>query len=455
MQHLQVASDILFGKRKAGVTVTAVDAGSLGDELDLVPGDQILSINGKKLRDFIDFKFYAGAEESLTLEVEKASGETWELHVERSESEPWGLDFEHFKPKQCGNDCLFCFCKQNPDGARASLFFQDEDARLSFLYGNYTTMTTITRSEMERIVEQRLTPQYVSVHATDYEVRARLLGIKRHDDLLEKIRYFTENGIEIHAQIVLCPGINDGKQLEKTVLDLAAMNPGVVSAAIVPLGMTAHHQSRELLTPVTDDWSREIVQQVEPWQKQFKTRLGTSFAFLGDEFYIRAGLPIPPQSHYGDYPQIEDGVGMVRSFFNEMDRALKKPHRAKSPGLRVSLATGSLFAQALHDAAAKMGEALDMQVEVAAVENRFFGKEVTVAGLLCGIDFLAARERFEGDLLVIPSVSLSGDRPWFLDSMYFDDFKTRIRMPVIEGGKTPAELLDKLAAYRPAKSSDT
>lgn len=455
MQHLQVASDILFGKRKSGVTVTAVDAGSLGDELGLAPGDQILSVDGKKLRDFIDFKFYAGAEESLTLEVEKANGETWELHVERSESEPWGLDFEHFKPKQCGNDCLFCFCKQNPEGARASLFFQDEDARLSFLYGNYTTMTTITRSEMERIVEQRLTPQYVSVHATDYEVRARLLGIKQHDDLLEKIRYFTENGIEIHAQIVLCPGINDGTQLEKTVFDLARMSPGVQSAAIVPLGMTAHHQSKELLAPVTDAWAREIVEFVEPWQKEFKRKLGTSFAFLGDEFYIRAGLPVPPQSHYGDYPQIEDGVGMVRSFFNEMNRALKKPRRAKCPGLRISLATGSLFAQALRDATAKMGEALDMQVEVAAVENRFFGKEVTVAGLLCGIDFLAARDRFEGDLLVIPSVCLSGERPWFLDSMYFDDFKTRIRMPVIEGGKTPAELLDKLAAYRPAKSSDT
>lgn len=447
MQHLQVASDILFGRRQSGVTITAVDEGSLGAELGLAPGDRIISVNGKKLRDFIDFKFYAGSEESLTLDVEKASGETWELHVERNESEPWGLDFEHFKPKQCGNDCIFCFCKQNPEGARASLFFQDEDARLSFLYGNYTTMTTITQSEMERIVEQRLTPQYVSVHATDYEVRARLLGIKRHDDLMGKIRYFTENGIEIHGQIVLCPAINDGQHLEKTVFDLAAMNPGVVSAAIVPLGMTAHHQSRELLTPAGDQWCREVVQQVEPWQKEFKKQLGTSFAFLGDEFYIRAGLPIPPRSHYGDYPQIEDGVGMVRSFFDDLDRALRKRWIVKEPELKVCLATGTLFSRPLSEAAARIGKALGMDVRATGVENRYFGSEVTVAGLLSGVDFLAARERFEAGLLVIPSVCLSGDQPWFLDSVCFDEFKKQIGMPVIEGGKSPQELLSRLAAY--------
>lgn len=452
MQHLQVASDILFGKRRPGVTITAVDAGSLGAELGLAPGDQILSVNGKKLRDFIDFTFYASSEEPLTLEVQKASGETWELHLEREESEPWGLDFEHFKPKQCGNDCIFCFCKQNPEGARASLFFQDEDARLSFLYGNYTTMTTITRQEMERIVEQRLTPQYVSVHATDYEVRARLLGITRHDDLLGKLRYFVENGIDIHAQIVLCPGINDGKHLEKTVFDLAAMSLGIVSAAIVPLGMTAHHQSRELLTPVTDEWAREIVELVEPWQKQFKKKLGTSFAFLGDEFYIRAGLPIPPQSHYGDYPQIEDGVGMVRAFCSEMERALKKRWRAQSPELRVCLATGTLFAHPLGEAAGEIGKALSMDVRAKAVENRYLGRDVTVAGLLSGIDFLEARDQFDADLLVIPAVCLSGERPWFLDSIYFDDFKEQIGMPVIEGGKSPVELLRKLAAYAPANA---
>ena len=224
--------------------------------MELEPGDTILSVNGRELKDFIDFRFYAGSEDEITLDILRQDGETWQLEVEKAEDEDWGLDFEHFKPRQCANDCIFCFCKQNPPGSRESLWFRDEDVRLSFLYGNYTTMTSMSRQEMERIVEQRLSPQYVSVHATDLAVRARLLGNDKRDDVLARIKYFTENGIQIHAQVVLCPGINDGDVLRKTVYDLAGFHPGLVSTTIVPLGITDHHTEKDKLTLVSDDSCR-------------------------------------------------------------------------------------------------------------------------------------------------------------------------------------------------------
>src|SRR5437588_2076659 len=227
--------------RRRGVVITDVAPASLSAELELEPGDRIIKVNGRLVRDYLDFRFQTGGETELILEIRKQDGEDWELQVERDESENFGLTFEQIVPRQCANECIFCFCKGNPDDARPSLFVRDEDVRLSFLYGNYTTLTSITEDEMRRVIEQRLSPQYVSVHATDLDVRAYLLGVdKKRADITTKMQRLMDAGIEIHAKVVLCPEINDGEILRRTIYDLANFHPRVRSVAIVPLGLTRY-----------------------------------------------------------------------------------------------------------------------------------------------------------------------------------------------------------------------
>src|SRR6202171_6033974 len=321
--------------RRRGVEIAEVTAGSLGAELELEPGDRIMRVNGRSGRDYLDFRFQAAGETDLVIDIRKRSGEDWELNIERDEAEAFGLSFEQIVPRQCANECIFCFCKGNPETARPSLFVRDEDVRLSFLYGNYTTLTSITDDEMRRVIEQRLSPQYVSVHATDLDVRAYLLGVdKPRADIRSKMRQMLDAGIEIHAQVVLCPEINDGEILRRTIYDLAELHPRVRSVAIVPLGLT-RYLNDERLTAVTSEFCRRTISEISLIQDDLRARRGTTFAFLGDEIYLRAGGGVPSRKHYGDYPQIEDGIGMVRSFANEFEalmrrltsKPLRKPER--------------------------------------------------------------------------------------------------------------------------------
>src|SRR5437870_6379258 len=261
--------------RRRGVEISEVAVGSLGAELELEPGDRIMRINGRVVRDYLDFRFQTGGESEFVIDVRKHDGEDWELNVERDEAEDFGLSFEQIVPRQCANECIFCFCKGNPETARPSLFVRDEDVRLSFLYGNYTTLTSITEEEMRRVVEQRLTPQYVSVHATDLEVRAYLLGIDTaRADVSGKMMRILDAGIEIHAQVVLCPKINDGEILRRTIDDLAAYYPRVSSVAIVPLGLTRYNTDARL-TPVTSEFCRQTIAEVSLIQRVMNARLGT------------------------------------------------------------------------------------------------------------------------------------------------------------------------------------
>src|SRR5256714_8372097 len=310
--------------RRRGITITEVAPDSIGAELDLAAGDRVMRINGRSVRDYLDFRYQTAGETEIIVDIRKATGEEWELNIERDEAEDLGLSFEQIVPRQCANECLFCFCKGNPETARPSLFVRDEDVRLSFLYGNYTTLTSITEDEMRRVIEQRLTPQYVSVHATDLDVRSYLLGVdKKRADISEKMQQLMDAGIDIHAQVVLCPKINDGEVLRQTINDLAALHPRVTSVAIVPLGLTRYLNDPRL-TPVTPEFCRETIRQVSAMQRDLRARLGTTFAFLGDEIYLKAGRAIPSRKHYGDYPQIEDGIGMVRSFANEFQSFMRR-----------------------------------------------------------------------------------------------------------------------------------
>jgi putative radical SAM enzyme (TIGR03279 family) len=433
--------------KEKGVVVTGVDPFALGDEAGIETGDRIMRINGRDLRDFLDFQFYAGSEDRLRLDIVKRSGESVALEVEVGEGEIWGLDFEYFSPRQCANDCLFCFCNQNPKGSRESLFFKDEDTRLSFLHGNYTTMSSISKAELDRIVEQRLSPQYVSVHATDPEVRRHLLGRKRPDDVLGKMRYLAEHGIDLHAQIVLCPTINDGQVLRRTVNDLAELYPRLRSVAVVPVVFTRLHNYRDKLTAVTDVFSRSLIKEVRPWQREFRRRLGTNLVFLADEFYLRAGLALPGRAHYGDYPQIEDGVGMVRRFIVDAEKTLRRDLAVDTGIIRESLCgtvvTGKLFHPILAWYINKTNKRFGTELKVVAVRNCYFGEEVSVAGLLAGADILAARESIGGDFLIVPEQACLKSGHVFLDDLTIEDLQSKLEMPVAHGGQSLIALLKR------------
>jgi putative radical SAM enzyme (TIGR03279 family) len=385
------------------------------------------------VRDYLDFRFQTGGETELTLDVLKRNGEEWELEIERDEGEDFGLQFENIVPRQCANECLFCFCHGNPPDARPALSFRDEDVRLSFLYGNYTTLTSITEAEMQRVIEQRLTPQYVSVHATDLDVRAYLLGVdKQRADIRSKVRRMLDAGIEIHAQVVLCPEINDGEILERTVRDLAEDYPLVRSVAIVPLGLTRYNTDARL-TPVTPEFCRRTIRQVKELQRELHARLGSNFAFLGDEFYLRAGMNVPSRRHYGDYPQIEDGVGMVRSFYEDFRRLFRRLERrppTDAANLDGTILTGKLFAPVLTDLIARLNERFGTRLRVVAVPNDYFGPDIVVAGLITGRDILAVRDQIKGSFVVIPNVAFKSDEPIMLDGTRREELGNQLGLPL-------------------------
>ena len=432
-------------KKEKGAVVTAVDPFGLGDELGIQTGDRIMKVNDQDVRDFLDFQFYTGSEDRVRLDIIRKSGDAASLEAEVGEGEIWGVDFEYFSPRQCANDCIFCFCNQNPKGSRESLFFKDEDTRLSFLHGNYTTMSSISKVELDRIVQQRLSPQYVSVHATDPEVRRYLLGRKRPDDVLGKMRYLSANGIELHAQIVLCPTINDGEVLRRTIYDLAELYPALRSVAVVPVVFTKLHNYRDRLTAVTDSLCRELINKAGSLQREFRRQLGTTFVFLADEFYLRAGVPLPGRAHYGDYPQIEDGVGMVRRFVvgakNTLGRKLAMDLKIKPGSLRGTVATGELFYPILARFVAELNDKLDTRLKVTAIRNQFFGEEVTVAGLIAGSDVLAARGSIDGDFLIVPEQACLKAGNVFLDDLTLELLESELQIPVSHGGPSLLSLI--------------
>ncbi len=454
--------------RRPGVIVTEVASGSLADELELEPNDRIIKVNGRSVRDYLDFRFQTAGETELIFRVKKPDGETLDIEFDREEGEDFGLNFEQIVPRQCANECIFCFCKGNPADARPSLFVRDEDIRLSFLYGNYTTLSSITDDEMKRIIEQRLSPQYVSVHATDLETRAYLLGVsEERADISSKMRTLLDNDIELHAQVVLCPGINDGEILEKTLRELAAEHPKIVSIAIVPVALTRYNTD-ERLTRVTPEFCQRTIREVEKLQKEFRKNLGVTFAFLGDEIYLKAGIDVPSRRHYGNYPQIEDGVGMVRTFLNSFERLVRtsrgsgrtlhnvaptnvRTHRlaavpvqpaswidrnpvAADPGsgLRGTILTGEMFAPILGDAIGRFNALRGTHLNVLGVPNTYFGGDVAVAGLLTGQDYLRVKDKIKGDFVVIPKHTIKSDEPILLDGMTLEELRSQFPVPIYD-----------------------
>jgi putative radical SAM enzyme (TIGR03279 family) len=308
-------------------------------------------------------------------------------------------------------------------------------------------MSSISKMELDRIVEQRLSPQYVSVHATDTEVRKYLLGRKRPDDVMGKMRYLADHGIDLHAQIVLCPTINDGDVLRRTINDLATLHPHLSSVAVVPVVFTKLHNYRDRMTAVSDDFARALIKELRPVQREFRRTLGTTFVFLADEFYLRAGLPLPGRAHYGDYPQIEDGVGMVRRFVMDARRTLQRDlaaTRGIKPGtLHGTVVTGELFHPILTRFVAELNERYGTRLKAVAVKNQFFGEEVTVAGLIAGGDVLRARDEFEGDFVIVPEQACLKSGHIFLDDMTLADLEHELGRGVAHGGASLLTMIEQ------------
>jgi putative radical SAM enzyme (TIGR03279 family) len=433
-------------KNRGGLKVSAVEEGSVAEHLGIRTGDRIASVNGREIKDVIDYRFFS-SEERLLIELIKESGEVWELEIEKEPDEEIGLDFDPMRIRQCPNKCFFCFVDQNPDGERAELYIRDEDYRFSFLFGNYITLTNLTKRDKARIFEQRLSPLYVSVHTTDPDLRRFMLGNPRARDVLAEIREMVDHGITLHTQVVLCPGINDGKYLIRSIEDLVRFYPAVGSLAIVPVGLTGHREGLYPIQPVTREYARETLDFLRPWQERFIDRLGYPFLFASDELYLKAELPFPPLSSYDDLPQLENGVGLVPLFMEEIRSGVRSLPKRLSEEKRLTLVTGASFSDYFKRALEPI-RIRGLTLEPVTIRNDFFGPSTTVAGLLTGRDIIAQlKERSLGSLVVIPNVTLN-DQGRFLDNSTPGLIEESLGVKTVMVPHTASGLLDLLRGFR-------
>jgi len=428
-----------------GVVVAVVRPGTPAALAGLAPGDRIVAVNGEALRDVIDFHFHGG-DARLVFTVKRA-GQV-RLAVLNRRGADLGLELEPPRPSEistCANKCVFCFIHQLPRGMRKSLYVKDDDFRLSFLHGNYITLTDLDEAELARIESQRLSPLYVSVHATDPELRHRLLGqprVKR--DLLPIMERLGRAGIRMHAQIVLCPGGNDGPHLERSVHELARLHPAVSTTAIVPVGLTRHRQRLPQLRPVSGPEARELVATIEAWQRQFRSSLATRFVWAADELYLQADVPLPAWRAYEGFAIAEDGIGLVRRFEDGWARAIRRaPARLGRPRV-ATIATGELYAPRLTALLERL-RVPGLTVRVSPIANDWFGRGIGVAGLLTGQDVqlqLAGRDL--GDVVLIPAVAIRDGDGVFLDDLSPGDLGAALGVPVVPVEPTPAALVGAL-----------
>lgn len=417
--------------------VASVEPGSIGEELGFQPGDRLLSINGIRPRDLIDFQVLSAGEE-LSLEVEDPSGEIHHLEIEKDADDGLGLAFTEALfdgLRQCNNRCPFCFIDQQPPGQRGSLYLKDDDYRLSFLYGSYLTLTNLSAADWQRIEEQRLSPLFVSVHATDADLRSRLLVNPRAGLLMEQLRWFAERRLQIHAQVVVCPGLNDGPALERTLEDLASLAggdwPAVLSAAVVPVGLTRFRPEGDGLVPVDRDCALRVIAQVESLQSQYESRLGSRFAWLSDEWYLMAGRPLPPRSSYEDLPQQENGVGSIRAFLEALDHAtLDLPTAVERPR-QLSWVVGRLVSEALQPVVDRLNRVHGLTLRLYGLPSPYWGQDQVVTGLLTGSDLIEGLAQKDlGQRLLLPSVMVRQGQPVFLDDMGLDTVEKRLGLPI-------------------------
>ncbi len=441
------------------ITVSDVAPGSAADAAGVPKGASITTVNGVAMNDPIDFMF-ASSDAELAICFVAPNKEQHEAKIVRTLGEPTGLAFEPIKPRTCTNKCLFCFVDQMPKGLRPSLCIKDEDYRLSFLFGNFITATNLSKADLRRIEKLHLSPLYISVHATDPRIRAEMLGNPNTPPILPVLRNLVRAGITLHTQIVLCPGLNDGNVLERTISDLASLFPGVQTVAIVPVGLTRFRAGLPKIEPVLPEYAAGLIQEIRPFQAQLRERLGREALLLSDEFYLISGAKLPDASAYGAFEQIENGVGIASRFVADIDEALASMRdRERTSGSEAVLLTGKLAAPVISQAVERLNRTLGTRLSIVEVPNEFLGDSVTVAGLLVGRDIKRAileAGLTSDDIALIPDVALEaesqerkGDLRRFIDGMTLGELKQKtgaaLAAAPVRGSEFVRFLLEELA----------
>lgn len=422
--------------------ITKVLPDSIAAEIGFEAGDAIVTINGTRPRDLIDYQFLC-ADEVLELEVLDAAGKTHSLEIEKDYDQDLGLEFETALFDgliQCNNRCPFCFIDQQPPGKRTSLYFKDDDYRLSFLYGSYLTLTNLPEREWRRIEQMRLSPLYVSIHATEPEVRIRLLKNPRAGQILQQLKWFQERRLQIHAQVVVCPGINDGEHLEQTLKDLASFHtgevPAVASVAVVPVGLTRFRPPEDELTPVTREKAKEVISQVRTLSQKFRQKFSSSIVWLADEWFLIAGEELPNESEYEEYPQIDNGVGSIQLFIKQFATAAIELLPPKVyPQRKLTWVVGNAVENAFEPILKRLNSVEGLKVNMRALCSDYWGQSITVTGLLTGHDLLFNLQGQDlGDGILLPNVMLKHGELVFLDDMRIEELACKLETKVFPVG---------------------
>ena len=423
-----------------GAKITSVDKGSPADRAKIKEGETLMKIDGHTIRDVLDYKFYS-YEEKLTLTLD-----TREVKIKKREGEDLGLNFETYlmdKQKRCANKCIFCFIDQLPPNMRETLYFKDDDARMSFLMGNYISLTNLSEDDIERMITMRLSPINISVQATDPEVRRLMLGNPRAGECMNIMRRFADADLTLNCQLVICPGVNDGEILKKSLDELISLAPAVNSISVVPVGITKYRDGLYPLTPVDKEKAGEILDMVNAVGDECVEKFGTRIVYCGDELYIKAEREIPDSEFYEEYPQLENGVGMMALLSEEWNAALRLMDEQEISDF--TLATGTSAAPFMAKLIDELGKKCDniFKYNVVAVENKFFGDTVNVAGLVTGRDLISAlKDNIVGERVLIPEVMLRHQTNVFLDDVTIDDVERELGVKVIPTPSDGFELLD-------------
>lgn len=434
-----------------GHKITGVASGSIGEELELEAGDELLSINDSEIKDVFDYHYFMN-EEYLTVLVRKPNGEEWELEIEKEYEEDLGLSFAEGlmdSYRSCHNKCMFCFIDQMPPGMRDTLYFKDDDARLSFLQGNYITLTNMKEEDLERIILYKLSPINISIHTMNPTLRCNMLHNRFAGDALEKLKKLYHAGIEMNSQIVLCKGYNDGAELERSIKELADFLPYMKSLSVVPVGLTKY---RETLTPLekfNKSEALEVIDLIEKWQDKIFKEHGTRFVFPSDEWFLIAEKEIPKEEYYEGYGQIENGVGMIRSLLEEVNETLSeyKTGELNTVSKSISFATGKLAAPIIEKIMEKVNCIYpNIHGKVYMIENDFFGHDITVAGLLTGQDIIKQLKGKElGAYLILPDVLLRDGEEVLLDDITVSDIEKELKVNIKIVASDGAALINAIA----------
>lgn len=430
-----------------GVDILEVRPSSIADELGIKKGDKLISINGVGIRDILEYK-YLTTDEFLEVEIENSSGEIWIYEVEKEYDEDIGIVFDGIidKPKSCHNKCIFCFVDQLPSGMRETLYFKDDDTRLSFLQGNFVTLTNLSTREIDRIVRYRISPINVSVHTTDPELRKMMLNNKNAGKLMEYLKRFKDGGIEVKAQIVLCPGLNDGTNLTKTIKDLSELYPELSCVAVVPAGITKYRKNLYKIKEYDKVSAAEVIKQIEELQRDFLSELKTRFVFLSDEFFMISGKNLPDYDEYEGFSQLENGVGLITLLNAEIDEALNKLAAYKAKKRTVSIITGEYAASNLVEIASKIEKKIEnLDISIFPIVNDFFGHGVKVAGLLTGKDIIGQlKGKAIGNDIFIPECMLKRDERIFLDNVTVEQLEKELGAKVTICKEDGSDLLENI-----------